>query len=185
MRRLKSKGCLAYVLIGAIILVINIFTFLSWWMMIDAIGDIYEQKSLASSSVGKLAGVSIFGLIFAFLFVGIIMYSFGFKMTGIKNLASKAAFYVIIPFTMIGLDALLIYGLFYGEPVPTGARLLLIFFIIMLTLGTAGYLKKLFSQGSPTMKKTRYGEWSGGWKEPVKVKDPMSSDGRNDGKHGN
>lgn len=91
----------------------------------------------------------IFCFLFTFLFIGILMYSLGYSTAGYKELISKIGLKFFVPFLMIGFNALLIYGVFYGNEVPLWATVVLIFFSVMLGLGTIGYIKMVFFKGKP------------------------------------
>ncbi|WP_299105041.1 DUF3592 domain-containing protein [uncultured Winogradskyella sp.] len=126
--------------------------------------------TLGFTLIMKVVGAFIFSFIFTFLFIGIIMYSFGYEMEGYKNLIAKIGFNFFIPFLMIGFNALLIYGIFYGNEVPVWVTLMLGFFVFMLTLGILGYIKMMFSKGAPKMKRVSSNRWIGDWESKNKNK---------------
>ncbi len=64
---------------------------------------------------------------------------------------------------MIGFDALLTYAIFHGNEVPIWVSGLLVFFILMLTLGIWAYLKMIISKGTPVMRKVAPNKWEGDW----------------------
>jgi len=81
------------------------------------IGDTYRVNyntstgkviTLGFTLVMKFIGSFIFCLIFSFLFLGILLYTFGYSMSGYKTLVSKIGFYFLIPFFMIGFTCLMI-----------------------------------------------------------------------------
>jgi hypothetical protein len=119
--------------------------------------------TLGFTLIMKVVGAFIFSFIFTFLFIGIIMYSLGYDMEGYKTLIAKIGFNFFIPFLMIGFDALLVYGIFYGNDVPVWVTIMLMFFVFMLTLGIMGYLKMIFTKEAPKKKsnssKRKVGTW--------------------------
>ena len=136
------------------------------------VGDTYKVNyneandkviTLGFTLVMKLVGSFIFCFIFTLLLVGVIKFSSGHSMESYKAFASKIGFQFFIPFLMIGFNLLLIYGIFYGNEVPLFVTGLLIFFSVMLALGTLGYLKMIFTKGEPKMKRVGVNKWAGDW----------------------
>lgn len=132
------------------------------------VGDIYKVNynkasgkviTLGFNLAIKFIGAFIFCFIFSFLCIGIIMYAFNFEMTSYKDLIAKVGLYFFIPFLMIGFNLLLIYGIFYGNTVPAWVTLMLVFFSVMLTLGTLGYFKMMFSANEPKTEKIGIKKW--------------------------
>ncbi|RPD98179.1 DUF3592 domain-containing protein [Aureibaculum marinum] len=132
------------------------------------IGDTYKinyNKSndsvitLGFTLVMKLVGSFIFFFILTILSIGIVKYALGHNLEKFINFSSKAGVYFFIPFLMIGFNILLIYGIFYGNKVPWYITLLLIFFSVMLALGTWGYFIKVFSKDKPKLKRTSPNKW--------------------------
>lgn len=113
----------------------------------------------------KLAGSFIFCFILTFLFVGQIQYIRNKSMDKFYHILQVVGFYFFIPFLMIGFDALLIYALFNGNEIPLAITLVLLFFILVLTLGIYGYIKSMYRKGLPKMRRTGPGRWSGGWED--------------------
>ncbi|WP_458627699.1 hypothetical protein [Winogradskyella sp. PC D3.3] len=137
------------------------------------IGDVYRVNydkasdkviTLGFNLVIKFIGAFIFCIMFSFLCVGIVMYAFNFDMTGYKDTIAKVGLYFFIPFLMIGFNVLLIYGIFFGNTVPSWVTLLLVFFSVMLGLGTLGYFKMMFSNEEPKMKTIVSTKWHSDWK---------------------
>lgn len=113
----------------------------------------------------KLAASFILCFIFTFLFIGEILYVFKFKMESYYDLIKKVGFHFFIPFLMIGFNILLVYALFYGNEVPLGVSIVLVFFIIVMTLAIVGYLKMIKTKGTPKMKRVAPNRWTGDWEE--------------------
>lgn len=120
-----------------------------------SVGDTYSINynaetgaviTLGFNLIIKVVGSFLFLFIFTFLFIGIIMFALGYNMEGYKSLVAQIGFKFFIPFLMIGFNALLIYGIFYGNDVPAWVTLMLVFFVVMLTLGTLGYFKMMFGK---------------------------------------
>ncbi len=132
-----------------------------------------EVITLGFTMVIKFIGSFIFCFILTFLVAGMIRYVLGWPMERYFALIATIGFHFFLPFLMIGFDALLIYALFYGNDVPGWATALLVFFIIVLSLSVWGYIKMIISKGTPVMRRTGPGQWSGDWEEkkkPVKGK---------------
>lgn len=127
-----------------------------------------EVITLGFTMVIKFAGSFIFCFILTFLVAGMIRYVLGWPMERYYALISKIGFNFFLPFLMIGFDALLIYALFYGNEVPGWATALLVFFIVVLSLSVWGYIKMIISKGTPVMRRTGTGRWSGDWEEKKK-----------------
>jgi len=119
---------------------------------------------LGFTLVIKFIGAFIFFFVFSFLFVGVFLYAFNRDMKAYGSLISAIGFYFFIPFLMIGFNLLLIYGTFFGNTVPFWVTLLLLFFSVMLTLATFGYLKMMFLKGEPKLKQVGASKWVGDWK---------------------
>jgi len=137
------------------------------------IGDTYRVNyntntgkviTLGFTLVMKFIGSFIFCLIFSFLFLGILLYTFGYSMSGYKTLVSKIGFYFLIPFFMIGFTCLMIYGILFGNDVPFWVTLVLIFFSFVLGLATLGYIKMLYIKGQPQLKRVRANKRVGDFK---------------------
>ena len=137
------------------------------------IGDTYRVNyntntgkviTLGFTLVMKFIGSFIFCLIFSFLFLGILLYAFGYSMSGYKTLVSKIGFYFLIPFFMIGFTCLMIYGILFGNDVPFWVTLVLIFFSFVLVLATLGYIKMLYTKGQPQLKRVRANKRVGDFK---------------------
>lgn len=105
----------------------------------------------------------LFCIIFTTLTVGVTLFARGQPMERYWKLVRIIGFYGLIPFMMISFDALLIYAMFYGNEQPGWVYALLLFFILVLTLGIWGYLKMLLQQGMPQMKRVSATRWTGGW----------------------
>ena len=86
-------------------------------------------------------------------------------MEGYKTVVSKIGFVFFIPFLMIGFNALLMYGIFFGNSVPGFVTALLVFFSLALTLATWGYFKTIIVKGEPTMRRVGHNRWVGDWEE--------------------
>lgn len=127
-----------------------------------------EVITLGFTMIIKFVGSFIFCFILTFLVAGIIRFIMGWPMERYYTLMSKVGFNFFVPFLMIGFDALLIYALFYGNEVPGWATAILIFFIIVLSLSIWGYIKMVLSKGTPVMRRTGPGSWSGDWEEKKK-----------------
>lgn len=69
---------------------------------------------------------------------------------------------------MIGFNALLIYGIFYGNDVPVWVTIMLMFFVFMLTLGVMGYLKMIFTKDTPKKKHSGSQKTIGSWERKNK-----------------
>lgn len=119
------------------------------------VGDTYNVNynaetgaviTLGFNLIIKVVGSFLFLFIFTFLFIGVIMYALGYNMEGYKSLVAQIGFKFFIPLLMIGFNALLIYGIFYGNDVPVWVTLMLVFFVVMLTLGIVGYFKMMFAK---------------------------------------
>ncbi|MEO6820377.1 MAG: DUF3592 domain-containing protein [Ginsengibacter sp.] len=128
----------------------------------------YDEASDKTITLGfiliiKLVGVFLFWFILTFLTGGIIKYSLGQQMDNYKALVSKISFYFFIPFLMIGFDCLLIYAIFYGNPAPWFVTALIVFFIVMLSLATWGYIKMIIKKGEPKMRRAGPNKWVGDW----------------------
>lgn len=117
----------------------------------------YDEKEDRVITLGfvlviQFVGSFIFSFVLIFVFSGLVLYAFGGKMKGYYSLLQKVGFYFFFPLILIGFNALLIYGFFYSNDVPVFVSGILIFFIIVMTLATIGYLKMLISEGAPKMK---------------------------------
>lgn len=116
----------------------------------------------------QFVGAFIFCFILTFLVAGIIRYIMGWPMERYYTLISKVGFNFFVPFLMTGFDALLIYAIFYGNDVPGWVTALLVFFVIVLSLAIWGYIKMIFSKGTPVMHRTGPNRWSADWEEKKK-----------------
>ncbi|RYE00071.1 MAG: hypothetical protein EOP54_01565 [Sphingobacteriales bacterium] len=141
------------------------------------VGDTYKVNYNAATGevitlgfimIIKFAGSFIFCFILTFLVAGMIRYIIGWPMERYYTLISKIGFNFFVPLLMISFDALLIYALFYGNDIPGWATAILVFFIIVLTLAVWGYIKMIFSKGTPVMRRTGPGQWSGDREEKKK-----------------
>jgi len=101
----------------------------------------------------------IFCFIFSFLFTGLLFFILDQPMYSYENLAYLIGFYFFIPFLIIGFDLLLIYSIFHGNSVPYFVTYIVYFFISVLTLGVAIYIKILSSKGMPKMKRISTKKW--------------------------
>ena len=122
------------------------------------IGDSYSVNydedsgsviALGFTLVIKTVGAFIFSVIFSFLFLGLVKYILGHNMDSYTALVTKVGLSFFVPFLMIGFDLLLIYAIFYGNDIPWYATAMLIFFVLVLTLAVFGYIKMLFTSGTP------------------------------------
>lgn len=114
----------------------------------------YNQETGKLTSLGftmaiKVAGAFLLSFVLTFVFTGLLLYALNSDMQAYFNFVRKAGFYVFIPFIMIGFNALLIYGIFYGHKVPAWVTVLLVFFVFGLTLATLGYFKIIFAKDLP------------------------------------
>lgn len=143
------------------------------------LGDIYKVNynetngkviTLGFTLIIRLVGAFIFCFLLTFLVAGLLRYVLGWPMGNYYALISKIGFNFFVPFLMIGFDALLIYALFYGNEVPGWATALIVFFILVLSLAIVGYLKMIFTKGTPVMRRTGPGQWSGDWEDDHKTK---------------
>lgn len=114
----------------------------------------YNPSNGRNTSVGAMTYIAFFGMIFMALFLFgaltfIVKFALGHNNIG-DFIASvrKFAAYIFAPVAMIAFDGLLIYGLLYGNTEAGWVKGMLIFFIIMLTLGTIGYIKLLFKNSA-------------------------------------
>lgn len=113
----------------------------------------YDASSGKHSSFGANAAMALFGMLFMLMilvavFIFIVKFALGQDMKRYWSLVRKGGIAVLIPMIMIAFDALLIYVFFYGNEVPGWVSGFLLFFIIMLTLGILGYIKKIFVASS-------------------------------------
>ena len=102
-----------------------------------------------------VVGAILFFTIFIFLFAGLMLYILNFSMKGYFYLIKLIGLKFFFPFVMIMFDALLIYALFYGNKIPIGISILLVFFILILTLGIVGYIKMFFTESKFKNKKAK------------------------------
>lgn len=109
-------------------------------------------------------GMLFMGTILIFTFYGIIRYTLGYNMDVYWNVCKNVGMIFLIPSMMIAFDALLIFALVYKSH-PLWVTLLLCFFIFVLTLGIAGYLKMIIRKGSPKWKRTSATTWAADWDE--------------------
>ncbi|MGG5507367.1 MULTISPECIES: hypothetical protein [unclassified Myroides] len=114
--------------------------------------------------------VTIIVLIFAFW--GVLLYGLNYNMDYYLKVVKTVAVNFFIPLVMILFDALLIYAFFYGNEIPLFATGLLVFFIVILTLGIWGYIKMILTHdmvwtktgssswgANPVSKKKRESSW--------------------------
>lgn len=111
-----------------------------------------------------VCGLLIMCSVFLVVFYGIMRYALGFDMKGFWKFLRNFGSVFFIPFIMIGFDALLIYALFHKTH-PLWVYALLIFFILVLTLASLGYIKMTIKKGSLKWKAEPDASWSGNWEE--------------------
>ncbi len=81
-------------------------------------------------------------------FVALVLYAFGARMERFTPAMGNVVLKGLIPFMMICFDALLIYGLLYGNTSQSWwVKPLLIFFILVLSLFIPGYFRLLSKKG--------------------------------------
>ncbi len=104
------------------------------------------SKDSVSFGFGTLAlffGALLMMVVLVFAFWGILLYAMNYKMEYYLNVIKYIGLPFFIPIVMILFDGLLIYALFYGNEVPLFVSGILVFFILMLTLGIWGYIKMI------------------------------------------
>ena len=121
------------------------------------IGDTYEICYIEETDKIIIKGFSfiiriissfLFCFILSFIFIGEIIYIFNKDMKGYYAFLKKTGLYFFLPFIMIGFLSLLVYALFYGNNLNTIVYIFIIFFSIVLILGTLAYFKFLFNGGA-------------------------------------
>jgi hypothetical protein len=103
--------------------------------------------------------------IFTMRSVGILLYALRIDTGTFSAVASKYAFVVLGPFVMVSFTALLFYALLSGNDVPFLAKIMIGFFILVMTLGTLIYLKLLITLGAPKFTRVGIGKWESGWEQ--------------------
>lgn len=128
--------------------------------------DEETQEIIESSAITivMVVGSLLLVALLLFGFVGIVRYAFGFSMKSYYKAVQVIGTKVFIPAMMIAFEGLLIYALFYGNDGPAITKVILVFFIVMLSLGIVGYIKQFyFSKGKMVWVKNGAGSWSGYW----------------------
>ncbi|MDH6599760.1 hypothetical protein M2306_000454 [Myroides gitamensis] len=108
----------------------------------------YDETSKDSVSFGFGTFALFFGtllmmVVLVFALWGILLYAMNYKMEYYLNVIKYIGLTFFIPIVMVLFDGLLIYALFYGNEVPLFVSGILVFFILMLTLGIWGYIKMI------------------------------------------
>lgn len=119
--------------------------------------------TLGFTLVITFAAAIIFTIVFGTAIVGAILYAIGKNMDNFWRFIQWFGFTIFLPSLMVGFDLLLIYGLFYGNPVPKWVSAILLFFIVILALGILGYIKMIFTKGTPTTKSVSPVKWTSNW----------------------
>ena len=136
------------------------------------IGDTYtvyydvkndEELKFPTELVGIIIGNLLFCSLLVFIFIGVLKYTLGYRMKRFKKLAFK----IIVPVLLIGFNLMLIYGIFYGNPVPRFVTTILVFFVIGLALGTWGYFIMIAKKGIPKMEKVGHNKWVSKWDDEI------------------
>lgn len=122
-----------------------------------------QVVSLGFTLVLSFVASLLFCIIFTTLTIGVVLFARGQHMDRYWQIVRIIGFYGLIPFIMISFDVLLIYAMFYGNDQPGWVYALLLFFVLVLTLGIWGYLKMLRQQGIPRMRRVSATKWVGGW----------------------
>lgn len=94
-----------------------------------------------------------FTAVFSTFLLGVFLYAINRPMDKYWNGTRKFGFYVFIPFILIGIESLLIFGLFNGNYIPFSTGAVLTFFIILVGYGIWKYYKTIISNGLPDIKK--------------------------------
>lgn len=139
----------------------------------DDVTVYYDEVSQKGMSFGFGAIALFFGallmmVILVFAFLGILLYAMNYDMSYYKKVVQYLGLTFLIPLIMILFDGLLVYALFYGNKVPWFVSGLIVFFILMLTLGIWGYIK-MIRTSDMVWEKTGPGSWAAN-PVPKKVK---------------
>ncbi len=104
-----------------------------------------DSVSLGFTTFALFFGALIMMIVLVFAFWGVLLYAMNYKMDYYLRVVKYIGVYFFIPLVMILFDCLLIYAFFYGNEVPLFATGLLVFFILILTLGIWGYIKMILT----------------------------------------
>lgn len=129
----------------------------------DQVTVYYDEVSQKTMSLGFGALALFFGalmmmVIFVFAFWGVLLYAMNYDMAYYIKVVQYLGLTFLIPLLMILFDGLLVYALFYGNEVPWFVSGIIVFFILMLTLGIWGYIK-MIRTNDMVWKKTGPGSW--------------------------
>ncbi|MCL5246818.1 hypothetical protein M4I21_13415 [Cellulophaga sp. 20_2_10] len=138
------------------------------------IGDTYtvyydvkndEELKFPIGLIATTIGNLLFCSLLIFIFIGVLKYALGYRMKGYysKVKRKELAFKIIVPALLIGFNLMLIYGIFFGNPVPRFITAILVFFVIGLALGTWGYFRMISVKGMPKMEKVGPNKWVSKW----------------------
>lgn len=104
-----------------------------------------DSMSFGFNTYALFFGALIMIIVLVFAFWGVLLYGLNYKMDYYLKIVKAVGVNFFIPLVMILFDALLIYAFFYGNEVPLFATGLLVFFIVILTLGIWGYIKMILT----------------------------------------
>lgn len=119
-----------------------------------------DSVSFGFGTWALFIGALIMATVFLFAFWGVLLYAMNYKMDKYFTKLKFIGIHFFIPFIMILFDGLLLYALLYGNEVPIYVSGILVFFILVLTLGIWGYIKMIRSSDI-VWTKTGPGKWGG------------------------
>lgn len=122
--------------------------------------EINDAVSFGFGGIALFIGSLLMMVIMVFLFLGIVLYALNYDMSWYLGVVKYVGLNFFIPIIMILFDGLLVYGLFYGEEVPWFVSGILVFFILVLTMGIWGYIKMIRTSNIEWVR-TGTGSWSG------------------------